>query len=64
MQRKTPSHKKEEKDFSPKGLAYYLSKHATLEMVTYFKGFSLIQLKGNYSKRFPYVLDNNKKEYF
>jgi len=64
MQRKIQSHKKEEKDFRPKGLTYYLPKHATLEMVKYFKGFSVIQLKGNYSKRFPYVLNNNKKEYF
>lgn len=63
-QRKTQNHKKEEKDCSPKGLTYYLSKHATLEMVKYFKGFSLIQLKRNYSKHFLYVLGNNKKEYF
>lgn len=37
MQRKAQSHKKEEIDFIPKGLIYYLSKHVTWEMVKQFK---------------------------
>lgn len=42
MQRKTQSHKKEEKDFRLKDLTYYLCKDATLEMVKQFK------IKGNF----------------
>ena len=56
--------RKKRKTVVQRVLPHYLSKHATLEMVKYFKGFSLIQLKRNYSKHFLYILGNNKKEYF